>query len=134
LRKYKIDEREFSDINITPFTDVVLVLLLVFMISSPFLVVSAFKVKLPEASTAEALSDKNIEVYMDSANKLYLNGKNVAMSELLIQVQIELQKDPNKSVVIKADKESFHGNFISLLDELKKVGVTKFLIGTKKKE
>lgn len=134
MRKYRIEEKEFSDINITPFTDVVLVLLLVFMISSPFLVVSAFKVKLPEASTAEAVSDKNIEIYLDAGNKLYLNNKIVAMSELLIQVQIELQKDASKSVIIKADKESFHGNFILLLDELKKAGVTKFLIGTKKKE
>jgi biopolymer transport protein ExbD len=134
LRKYRIEEKEFSDINITPFTDVVLVLLLIFMISSPFLVVTAFKVKLPEATTAESItSENNIEIYLDANNKLYLNGENVIISELLLQVQLELQKDPEKSVIIKADKESFHGNFISLLDELKKAGVTKFFIGTKRK-
>ncbi|MFH1194662.1 MAG: biopolymer transporter ExbD [bacterium] len=134
MRKYRIEEKEFSDINITPFTDVVLVLLLIFMISSPFLVVTAFKVKLPEATTAESItSEKNMEIYLDANNKLYLNGNNVVISELLIQVQLELQKDPEKSVIIKADKESFHGNFISLLDELKKAGVTKFFIGTKRK-
>ena len=134
MRKYRIEEKEFSDINITPFTDVVLVLLLIFMISSPFLVVTAFKVKLPEATTAESItSEKNVEIYLDANNKLYLNGENVIISELLLQVQLELQKDPEKSVIIKADKESFHGNFISLLDELKKAGVTKFFIGTKRK-
>ena len=56
MRRYKIDEKEFSEINITPFTDVVLVLLLIFMIASPFLVVGALKVKLPEASTIRMLN------------------------------------------------------------------------------
>lgn len=133
MRRFRIEEKEFSEINITPFTDVVLVLLLVFMIASPFLVAGAFKVKLPEASTSEAVNEGNIEIYLDSANKLYMDNKNVMMPELLIQIQLELQKNPGRPVIIKADKGVFHGNFISLLDELKKAGVTKFMIGTSKK-
>ena len=133
MRRYRMDEKEFSEINITPFTDVMLVLLLVFMIASPFLVVGALKVKLPEASTAESISEKNIEVFLDTANKLYINDNYVTMQELLIQIQMKLQANPGQAVVIKADKEVFHGNFIKLLDELKKVGVTKFLIGANKK-
>jgi biopolymer transport protein ExbD len=133
MRRYRIDEKEFSEINITPFTDVVLVLLLVFMIASPFLIVGAMKVKLPEASTAETVNEKNVEIFLDSANKLYINNSYVTMQELLIQIQMKLQVNPGQAVVIKADKEVFHGNFIKLLDELKKVGVTKFLIGANKK-
>ncbi len=133
MRRFRIEEKEFSEINITPFTDVVLVLLLVFMVASPFLVAGAFKVKLPEATTSESVNEGNIEIYLDSANKLYMNNKNVMMPELLIQVQLELQKNPGRPVIIKADKGVFHGNFISLLDELKKAGVTKFMIGTSKK-
>lgn len=134
MRRYRIDEKEFSEINITPFTDVVLVLLLIFMIASPFLVVGALKVKLPEASTAESINDnKNVEVFLDSANKIYMNGKYLTMQELMIQIQIKMQTNPAQGVVIKADKEVFHGNFIKLLDELKKIGVTKFLIGATKK-
>lgn len=133
MRRFRIEEKEFSEINITPFTDVVLVLLLVFMVASPFLVAGAFKVKLPEAATSESVNEGNIEIYLDSANKLYMNNKNVMMPELLIQVQLELQKNPGRPVIIKADKGVFHGNFISLLDELKKAGVTKFMIGTSKK-
>lgn len=134
MRRFKIDEKEFSEINITPLTDVVLVLMLIFMIASPFLIVGAFKVKLPKASTAESVNSKNIEVFLDSSNKIYLDNKNVTMSELLLQIQLKLQNNPDQSVIIKADKEVFHGNFISLLDELKKAGVTKFLIGTSKKD
>jgi biopolymer transport protein ExbD len=133
MRRYRMDEKEFSEINITPFTDVVLVLLLVFMIASPFLIVGAMKVKLPEASTAESINEKNVEIFLDSSNKLYINSNYVTMQELLIQIQMKLQSNPGQAVVIKADKEVFHGNFIKLLDELKKVGVTKFLIGANKK-
>ena len=132
MRRYRIDEKEFNEINITPFTDVMLVLLLVFMIASPFLVVGALKVKLPEASTAEPVNEKHVEIFLDSANKLYINNSYVTMQEMLIQIQMKLQSNPTQGVVIKADKEVFHGNFIKLLDELKKVGVTKFLIGATK--
>lgn len=128
-----MDEKEFSEINITPFTDVVLVLLLIFMIASPFLVTGALKIKLPEATTAETLNERNMEIFMDSANKIYMDNKEMNMTELLMQVQIRLQNNPAQSVVIKADKEVYHGNFIFLLDELKKAGITKFLIGTSKK-
>jgi biopolymer transport protein ExbD len=134
MRRYKIDEKEFSEINITPFTDVVLVLLLIFMIASPFLVTGAFKIKLPEASTAETLNERTLEIFMDSSNKIYMNNKEMNMTELLILVQMRMQKNPNQSVVIKADKEVYHGNFIYLLDELKKAGITKFLIGASRKQ
>lgn len=134
MRRYKIDEKEFSEINITPFTDVVLVLLLIFMIASPFLVTGAFKIRLPEASTAETMNERTLEIFMDSSNKIYMNNKEMNMTELLIQIQLKMQKNPNQSVVIKADKEVYHGNFIYLLDELKKVGITKFLIGASRKQ
>ena len=62
-----------------------------------------------------------------------MNGKYLTMQELIIQIQMKLQSNPMQGVVIKADKEVFHGNFIKLLDELKKGGVTKFLIGATKK-
>lgn len=133
MRRYRIEDKEFSEINITPFTDVVLVLLLIFMIASPFLITGALKIKLPEASTSETLNERDIEIFMDSANKVYMDNKEMTMTDLLLQVQIKLQTNPKQSVVIKADKEVFHGNFIYLLDELKKIGITKFLIGTSKK-
>lgn len=134
MRRYKLDEKEFAEINITPFTDVVLVLLLIFMIASPFLVTGAFKIKLPEASTAETMNERTLEIFMDSSNKIYMNNKEMNMTDLIFQVQAKMQSNPNQSVVIKADKEVYHGNFIYLLDELKKAGITKFLIGASRKQ
>ena len=68
MRRYRLDQKEFSEINITPFTDVVLVLLIIFMITSPFLITGSFKVKLPQSTSAETDINKGVEVYMDEKN------------------------------------------------------------------
>lgn len=133
-RRYKIDEKEFTEINITPFTDVVLVLLLIFMIASPLLVTGALKVKLPESTTSENTGDKSIEVYLNDKNQIFINDKQVNLNELQMSLQIEFLNKPNKEVIIKADKNALHGSFVQLLDVLKKSGATKFLIATTKKE
>ncbi|MEI7812411.1 MAG: biopolymer transporter ExbD [Ignavibacteria bacterium] len=132
MRRYKLDEKEFSEINITPFTDVVLVLLLIFMIASPFLVTGALKVKLPESTTSENTGDKSIEVYLNDKNQIYMNDKQINLSELQLSLQVQLLNKVNKEVIIQADKGALHGNFVQLLDVLKKAGATKFLIATAK--
>ncbi|MGE5364387.1 MAG: ExbD/TolR family protein [Bacteroidota bacterium] len=134
MRRYRIEEKEFNEINITPFTDVVLVLLLIFMISSPFLVSGALKVKLPEAVNSEQNTEGSIEVYLSDKNDIYLNNKKMSMDDFKINIQYELMKRANKEVIIKADRNSLHGSFVQMLDILKSSGATKFLIATAKKE
>lgn len=134
MRRYRIDEKEFNEINITPFTDVVLVLLLIFMISSPFLVSGALKVKLPEAVNSEQKSQGNLEVYLNDRNEIFLNNKKMSIEDFSVNVQFELMKRQNKEVIIKADRNALHGSFVQMLDILKSSGATKFLIATSKRE
>lgn len=134
MRRYKIEEKEFSEINITPFTDVVLVLLLIFMIASPLLITGALKVKLPESSTSETSNERSIEVYLNDKNEIFMNNQKMTLEELKMNIQAEFYKKNNKEVIIKADKNSLHGNFVHLLDVLKSSGATKFLIATAKSE
>lgn len=131
-RRYKLEEKDFSEINITPFTDVVLVLLIIFMITSPFLMSGSFKVKLPESVTAEKEITQGAEVYMTSASEVYINNTKVLLTELPVYLKIEFGKKNNKDVIVKADKEVKHGDFIKLLDVLKTSGAQKLLISTKK--
>ena len=70
MRRHKLDEKEFSEINITPFTDVVLVLLIIFMITSPFLISGSFKVKLPQSANSETEINKGVEIYLDEKNQI----------------------------------------------------------------
>ena len=130
MRRYKIDEKEFSEINITPFTDVVLVLLIIFMITSPFLITGSYKVKLPQSTNSETDMTKGVEVYLTEKNEVMINNKIIQMQDVQWNMKNEFESLDTKDVIIKADKNVKHGSFIQLLDELKKAGAVKLLIST----
>lgn len=132
MRKYKIEEKEFNEINITPFTDVVLVLLLIFMIASPFIVSGAIKVKLPSATNTDTSPSQSNTVYLTKYDEIYMNGKKVTLVELNKTASDEFLKRHNTEVVINADENAKHGDFVRLVDILKGAGATKFSIATEK--
>lgn len=133
MRRYKIDEKEFSEINITPFTDVILVVLIIFMITSPFLITGALKVKLPQSSSAETTVNNSIEVYLNAQNQIFLNNKQVDITQLPSDLQTDFIQKNNRDVIVKADKDAIYGNVVQLLDALKNAGATKLLMATMKK-
>jgi biopolymer transport protein ExbD len=133
-RRYTLAEKEFSEINITPFTDVILVLLIIFMITSPFLISGSFKVKLPESVNSDSEINRSAEVFLNEANEVYINDKKVTLEELPVYLQLEFFNKGNREVIVKADKNVLHGNFIKLLDALKQAGASKLLIATTKIE
>ncbi len=133
MRRYKLDEKEFSEINITPFTDVILVVLIIFMITSPFLITGALKVKLPQSSASQTTVSNNIEVYLNDQNQIFLNNKQVGINQLPAELQTEFIQKNNHDVIVKADKNAIYGSVVQLLDALKNAGATKLLMATMKK-
>jgi biopolymer transport protein TolR len=133
MRRFEIDSKEFSEINITPFTDVVLVLLIIFMIASPILVTGALKIKLPVAESSETVVKKNIEVFINDKNEIYVNNKIVPVNQLETILKTEYSIKNNSEVIINGDNNITHGSFIHILDIVKRSGATKLLIGTIKK-
>jgi biopolymer transport protein ExbD len=133
MRRFKLEEKEFSEINITPFTDVILVVLIIFMITSPILISGALKVKLPQASSTENTLNNNIQVYMDDKNEIFLNSKHITLYELPEQLRNEYIQENTTEVIVNADKNAVYGNVVQLLDVIKNSGATKLLMGTLKK-
>ena len=133
MRRFTVDSKEFSEINITPFTDVVLVLLIIFMIASPILVTGALKIKLPVANSSETVVKKNIEVFINDKNEIYINNKIVPVDQLETVLKTEYMIKSNSEVIVNGDNNITHGTFIHILDIVKKSGATKLLIGTIKK-
>lgn len=132
MRRRREQAEEFSDINITPFTDIVLVLLIIFMITSPIIMTGAIKVNLPKASTAETTATTKTEIYLTENNELYLNNKQITLdnlSKLLPQEFIVTGSE----VALKADANAKHGVVVQVLDIIKQAGATKLLIATGKK-
>lgn len=119
-----------ADINITPFTDVVLVLLIIFMITTPMLTQHEIKVNLPKVTeNAERTEDKIIEVCIDKNGFIYINKEQVHKDHFMTLLKDKIEKNPNSPVVIKGDKDIKYDSVITVMNMAKKAGVSKFGLG-----
>ena len=116
-----------ADINITPFTDVVLVLLIIFMITTPMLSQHQIKINLPEsAETTERSEDKIIEVTIDKDGFVYVDGTQFHDEYIEQAIKDKVTQYPDRPVVIKGDKNIKYDLVVNVMDKAKKAGVSKF--------
>lgn len=123
-----------SDINVTPLVDVMLCLLVIFMVTTSYVVADSLKVDLPEASTGDATEPSTVMLtYTVNAETnertLYLNGEKSDREKVRAHIRAEIaagKKDVQ--AVIAADKSASHGEVISLIDLVKQEGITKFAL------
>jgi biopolymer transport protein ExbD len=115
-----------SDINITPFVDVVLVLLVIFMVTAPMMSKETMNIKLPKAKSSERTELKTLSVAVSKTGQILLNGELIDLT-LLYDKALELRKEsPNLQLLISADKSAMHGDIIKVLDQVKLAGITNF--------
>jgi len=112
-----------SGINITPFTDVVLVLLVIFMIATPLLIRSELKVNLPRTAAADSATARNIVVTIDAAGTVYLDGVRVAVPQLSSAIAAALAKRPGSPVIIMGDREVRYDLVVRVLEIARSSGV-----------
>jgi len=124
----KRKNRVVSDINITPFTDVVLVLLIIFMITTPMLSNNEIKINLPKAEVTENTKSKNIEITVDKDGFIYIDNKQIHLAYLEEAIFKLIKNSPDKAVVIQGDKNVQYDLIIQIIDKAKKTGVTKFAL------
>lgn len=126
--------RIMNEINMIPFIDVTLVLLIIFMIMTPFLVRSQLKINLPamKKADAELTRKQNLQIQVDRVGTAYLNGIPVA-PDLLEGRLRQLIADPeHQPVVIEADKEVPFQHVVNVMDAAKRVGAVKLAVCVKK--
>ena len=126
------DDSPIVDINITPFVDIVLVVLIIFMVTATYIVRQSIKLQLPDAATGESREDTSLGISIDAENKLYLDGELQSWDQLRTAVRAARQvaaTDGSEVVcLIAADKTVPHGEVIKLIDLVKQEGVVKFLL------
>jgi biopolymer transport protein ExbD len=124
----------FSEINITPFVDVVLVLLVIFMVAAPVMVKNVLEVKLPKASTGETKSIQTLGIGILSNGQILLNGKLVT-DEQLVAAAISVKNSNDKAqALIAADLKAEHGYVIKVIDLLKSAGIDDFAFQVEKQK
>jgi biopolymer transport protein ExbD len=126
------DDDLMADINITPFVDIILVVLIIFMVTATTIVKSSIKVTLPQAANAEATETTSLGLTLTADGKLLLDGKSVASEALGGIVAAARKKDPEVVCLIAADRDVSHGRVVWLLDTVKAAGVTKFALNIDK--
>lgn len=122
----RIRRKVEAEINITPFTDVILVLLIIFMIATPLISQSSINVKvdLPEAASAKAGTDKGPAfVTITDEGMVYLNDEVVTREELKKKVGQRHKENPDVSVVIRSEKLVRFQDVVAVLDILNAMGI-----------
>ena len=124
------DDDEISGINVTPFVDIALVLLIIFMVTAKYIVSQSIPVDLPEASTATATPSPTMSLSIDRAGQFFLGSRPLSEDDLTTALRERYAEDPEVRVVIAADRTVQHGRFVRLVDIVRAVGITHFAIQT----
>jgi biopolymer transport protein ExbD len=127
------DDVGFSEINITPLTDIFLVLLIIFMVTSTVLNQSGIKVALPKASDNSASSqpDKGITIAVKSDGSIYINERPTSLDKLTQDIAAALPLSKDKLVVLEGDEKILLGTAVEIMDRARKAGAGRFAIATK---
>jgi biopolymer transport protein ExbD len=117
-----------SEINVTPFVDVVLVLLVIFMVTAPMLVREQMNVNLPKAQTGEKSAAQAISIVISKEGAILFMDKPATIEQIEGEIKSIVAKSPDSQAVISADTETKHGDVVRVMDAIKKAGLTKFAI------
>lgn len=130
----------FSEINITPLTDIFLVLLIIFMVTSSVIVnsggqgsQSGLKVNLPQGGGAADVtaSPTDLTLAVLSDGRIVLEGTEVTLDELKSELKAAQLRQPNTLVIIQADEEVDHGKVVQVMEAAKSVGLSQLAIGVR---
>lgn len=122
------------NINVTPFVDVCLVLVIIFMVTAPLLSEPMFKVKLPEARTQEGEEKEKIVISISPDGKLALNEKEFkSAGDMYGDLKHTLAASRSKYVIFRADRDALHGTLTELMYRAKDLGAVNMTIATQQK-
>ncbi|MBK8693016.1 MAG: biopolymer transporter ExbD [Deltaproteobacteria bacterium] len=122
---------EIGGINVTPFVDIALVLLIIFMVTAKYIVAQQIPVDLPQAATSQSAAEVRLaSIAIDREQRLFLDGQPATEVELRAELQRRWEADHEIRAVIAADRNVIHGRVTEVIDLVRQAGVTHFAIQT----
>ncbi len=117
------DSGLFGEINITPLTDIFLVLLIIFMVGAAVAIESAAHVGLPQAKAAPANQPpQNVIVELTAERRILVDQHEVGLNDLEPVLQKAMEKSHDKVVIFKGDPKVILGDMVIILDIAKRAG------------
>lgn len=128
------DSGLMNSINITPFVDVVLVLLVIFMVTAPMLVKEVMGLQLPKTATSDGQVTQTLGIAINKEGTILLGGQPIDDEGLRMATKEALSKNPEVQGIIAADTEVVYGRVVKVIDLLKSVGLNKFAVQIEKQD
>jgi biopolymer transport protein ExbD len=114
-----------AEINMTPFVDVMLVLLIIFIVTLP-VIQHSVKIELPKAaSSASASKPEAIQVSIDAKGQIFWNSSPVSLDEFIVKAKEAAKQDEPPDVNLRADKHVMYDAVAQVLTASKRSGLTK---------
>lgn len=127
------DDDQIAEINIVPFVDIILVVLIIFMVTAPMIITPSIKVNLPKSSSGTKTTASPLNISISRTGRVRINGKVTQVRHIIKKIKKMLKQNSKLQAIISADKTVAHGRVISVIDKVKAAGVFKFAISIDKK-
>jgi biopolymer transport protein ExbD/biopolymer transport protein TolR len=122
-------QSSLSEINITPFVDVVLVLLVMFMVTAPILQ-SGIEVEVPKTKTVKEINEERLVITIDKDQRVYLGNDPININEIADRLHQKIRDPQGQSIFIRSDENVPFGAFATVMDAVKQTGITNVSIVT----
>ena len=130
--KFEMQNKPLSIFHFSSLTDIVMLLLIFFLLTSQFVIQTGVKVKLPGAVNNEQTVPSRLVVSISELGKIYVGQEEVTMDALAIKLEGITKSATEENVIIRADKSTNIDVVIKIIDAAKGIGIEKFTIETEK--
>ena len=118
-----------AEINMIPFIDIVLVLLIIFMVTAP-VIQSGIEVNVPKTQVVRELAEEKLVVTLDSKQQLFLQNEPVNINALADKIHEKLLDPTRQSIYLRADEAVPWGSLTVVMDRLNLAGITNIVVVT----
>ena|SRR5271157_1293558 len=134
FENYNLVEREAQkpEINLAPFVDTIMILLIFFVVTANLYVVTGVDVSKPKAQTARTIGQKAVMIGITREGTIHIYGRQVSLERLQNLIEQEVAKMPDLSVLIIADREASIGRAVQVMDKCALAGAGKVSIAAEK--
>jgi biopolymer transport protein ExbD len=128
--QFSVRTRRKIFINLTSLLDVIFNLLIFLLVSTTFIEQPGIKLELPSSKTSETQKSNDFVLVVTKDNKLLLDDEEIKEDNLLSRLKGYITKEPDKPLILRADKEVTHGKVVKIMDIAKQSGVKKLVVAT----
>jgi biopolymer transport protein TolR len=122
-------QSSLADINITPLVDVVLVLLIIFMVTAPVLQ-SGIEVNVPKTRMVKEITEERLVITINKQQRVFLGNDPININEIGPKLRQKVRDPQHQSIFVRADEDVPFGAFATVMDSVKRAGITNVSIVT----